>query len=464
VSVLIPIRPVFLGLAVAGLLLAPLAHAGELTLPVQEHRLANGLRVVTLEDHSAPVAIVQVWYHVGSKDEIPGKTGLAHLLEHMMFKGTAAHGPGEFSRLVARGGGDDNAFTSRDYTAYFEKFAADRLELGLRLEAERMRGLRLDPDEFDRERAVVKEERRMRTEDDPQAALVEQVQAAAFVAHPYRNPVIGWMDDLDRVTVADLKAFYDHYYQPGNATLVLVGDFATATVLRQAEAAFGPIPGGAPLPARGFSEPAQRGERGVELRREAKLPFLYAAYHAPTLDHPDGHALEVAAQILAGGKSARLYRSLVQEHQVALYAGAGYDGDAEDPALFTFYGALQPGHTADEWHTLLAAELRRLAEEPVTERELAKAKNQIEAAFVFAQDSVFYLAMTLGRLYTTGRTVANLDDYLPRIRAVTATDVQRVTKTYFQPSNRTEGILIPQPADAGKAPPTSAPLGDGGAQ
>jgi len=453
-----------LSLLVAALLLTPVARADELTLPVQEHRLANGLRVVTLEDHSAPVAIIQVWYHVGSKDEIPGKTGLAHLLEHMMFKGTDAHGPGEFSRLVARGGGDDNAFTSRDYTAYFEKFAADRLELGLRLEAERMRGLRLDPNEFDRERAVVKEERRMRTEDDPQAALVEQVQAAAFVAHPYRNPVIGWMDDLDRVTVADLKAFYDRYYQPNNATLVLVGDFDTAALLRQAEAAFGPIPAGPPLPARRFSEPAQQGERSVELRREAKLTFLYAAYHTPTLDHPDGHALEVAAQLLSGGKSARLYRSLVQEHQVALYAGAGYDGDAEDPALFTFYGALQPGHTTGEWHTLLAEELRRLAEEPVAERELAKAKNQIEAQFVFAQDSVFYLAMTLGRLYTTGRTVADLDAYLPRIRAVTAADVQRVAQTYFQPSNRTEGILIPQAASVAEAPPTSAAPSPGDAQ
>jgi len=453
-----------LGLLVAMLQLGPVARADELTLPVQEHSLANGLRVVTLEDHSAPVAIIQVWYHVGSKDEIPGKTGLAHLLEHMMFKGTDAHGPGEFSRLVARGGGDDNAFTSRDYTAYFEKFAADRLDLGLRLEAERMRGLRLDPSEFDRERAVVKEERRMRTDDDPQAALVEQVQAMAFIAHPYRNPVIGWMEDLDRVTVADLKAFYDRYYQPNNATLVLVGDFDTTTILRQVEAAFGPVPPGPPLPTRGFSEPTQQGERNAELRREAKLTFLYAAYHTPTLDHADGHALEVAAQLLSGGKSARLYRSIVQEHQVALYAGAGYDGDAEDPALFTFYGALQPGHTADEWRTLLAAELRRLAEEPVAERELTKAKNQIEAQFVFAQDSIFYLAMTLGRLYTTGRTVADLDDYLPRIRAVTAVDVQRVATTYFQPSNRTEGILIPQPTAVTSATSPTATENDGGAQ
>jgi zinc protease len=433
----------FLSLLLPTLLVVAAAHGEDLTLPVQEHHLANGLRVVTLEDHSAPVAIVQVWYHVGSKDEVPGKTGLAHLLEHMMFKGTAAHGPGEFSRLVAAGGGDDNAFTSRDYTAYFEKFAADRLDLGLRLEADRMRGLRLDPVEFNRERSVVKEERRMRTEDNPQAALVEQVQAAAFLSHPYRDPVIGWMPDIDRLTVADLKAFYDRYYQPGNATLVLVGDFDTAAVMEEVKAAFGPIPAGPAIAQPHFSELPQHGEREVELRREAQLPFVYVAYHTPTLEDKDGHALEVLAQLLAGGKSARLYRSLVQERRIALYTGASYDSDAEDPSLFTVYGAIQPGHTTEEWQAAVAEELRRLAEEPVPERELTKAKNQIEAQFVFAQDSAFYLAMTLGRLYTTGRGVDDLNAYLPRIRAVTAADVQRVAQTYFGPDQRTVGILIP---------------------
>ncbi|MGD2062655.1 MAG: pitrilysin family protein [Nitrospirota bacterium] len=438
-----------LTLTLAALFAMPAAHGEDLILPVQEHRLANGLRVVTLEDHSAPVAILQVWYHVGSKNEVPGKTGLAHLLEHMMFKGTATLGPGEFSRRVASGGGDDNAFTSRDYTAYFEKFAADRLSLGLRLEADRMRGLRLDPVEFDRERAVVKEERRMRTEDDPQAALVEQVHAAAFVAHPYRGPVIGWMADLDRVTVADLKAFYDYYYQPGNAVLVLVGDFDTSAVLEEVEATFGRIPAGPPPAEPDFSEPRQRGERRIVLRREAQLPFIYVAYHTPTLDHRDGHALEVLAQLLSGGKSARLYQSLVQERQVALYTGASYDSDAEDPALFTVYGAIQPGHTTDEWQGLVATELQRLATEPVPERELTKAKNQIEAQFVFAQDSIFYLAMTLGRLYTTGRGIDDLNTYLARIRAVTAADVQRVARTYFQPDQHTVGILIPERATTG---------------
>ncbi len=440
------------------LLLALPARAQEIHLPVQLHRLANGLRVVTLEEHAAPVAVVQIWYHVGSKDEVAGRTGLAHLLEHNMFNGTKAHPPGTFSRLVARAGGDDNAFTSFDYTAYYEKFAADRLTLGLELEADRMRGLLLTEKQFARERQVVKEERRMRTEDNPESALVEQVRAAAFTAHPYGRPVIGWMEDLDRLEVGDLRRFYDRYYRPDNATLVVVGDFDTATLLTQVERAFGTIEAPPSPPRRHFGEPRQAGERRVTLRRPAKLPFLYAAYHTPTLDHADGPALEVAAQVLAGGKSARLPRDLVEEKRLCLYAGAGYDGDAEDPALFTLYAGLQPGHTPAEVEAALEEEVRRLAAEPVAAAELARAKTQIEAGFVFAQDSPFYLAMTLGRLYTTGRTVKALEQYLPRIRAVTAADVQRVAATYLRRDGRTLGVLIPE---EGKAPPPRPPRGSG---
>lgn len=441
------------------LLLAALpAAAQEIHLPVQLHHLANGLRVVTLEEHAAPVAVVQIWYHVGSKDEVAGRTGLAHLLEHNMFNGTHAHPPGTFSRLVAKAGGDDNAFTSFDYTAYYEKFAADRLTLGLELEADRMRNLLLTEKEFDRERQVVKEERRMRTEDNPESALVEQVRAAAFVAHPYGRPVIGWMEDIDRLTVDDLKRFYERYYRPDNATLVVVGDFDTATLLPEVKRIFGPIEAPPSEGRRTFSEPTQRGERRVTLRRPAKLPFLYAAFPAPTFDHADGPALEVAAQLLAGGKSARLNRSLVETQRLCLYAGAGYDGDAEDPSLFTLYAALQPGHTPEEAEAALEAEVARLAGEPIGAAELAKAKTQLEAGFVFAQDSPFYLAMTLGRLYTTGHTVADLEAYLPRIRAVTAADVQRVVATYLQRDRRTLGVLIPE---AGKAPPVRPPQTSG---
>lgn len=440
--------------ALALLFTALPAAAQEIHLPVATHRLANGLNVVTLEEHAAPVAVVQIWYHVGSKDEVAGRTGLAHLLEHNMFNGTAAHGPGLFSRLVAKAGGDDNAFTSFDYTAYYEKFAADRLTLGLELEADRMRNILLTESEFDRERQVVKEERRMRTEDNPESALVEQVRAAAFVAHPYGRPVIGWMEDLDRLTVDDLRAFYERYYRPDNATLVVVGDFDTATLLPAVERTFGAIHAPPSPPRRIAGEPDQRGERRLTLRRPAKLPFLYAAYHTPTFDHADGPALEVAAQLLAGGKSARLTRELVERLRLCLYAGAGYDGDAEDPSLFTLYAGLQPGHTPAEAETALEHEVARLATEPVGATELAKAQTQMEADFVFAQDSPFYLAMTLGRLYTTGRTKADLEAYLPRIRAVTAADVQRVVATYLKTDRRTLGVLIPE---AGTAPPPRPP-------
>ncbi len=449
------IAPLILPLLLFTALPAP---AQEIHLPVQLHHLANGLKVVTLEEHAAPVAVVQIWYHVGSKDEVAGRTGLAHLLEHNMFNGTRAHGPGIFSRLVAKAGGDDNAFTSFDYTAYYEKFAADRLTLGLELEADRMRNILLTNKELTREREVVKEERRMRTEDNPESALVEQVRAAAFVAHPYGRPVIGWMEDINRLTVDDLRDFYERYYRPDNATLVVVGDFDTAALLSEVKRTFGPIQAPPSPPHRTFSEPRQRGARRVTLHRPAKLPFLYAAYHTPTFDHADGPALEVAAQVLAGGKSARLTRTLVEEKQICLYAGAGYDGDAEDPSLFTLYAGLQPGHTADEAEAALEAEVARLATKPIGAAELAKAKTQLEAGFVFAQDSPFYLAMTLGRLYTTGRTVTDLEAYLPRIRAVTAADIQRVVATYLQGDRRTLGALIPE---EGKAPPPRPPQTSG---
>ncbi|RMF84804.1 MAG: insulinase family protein [Nitrospirae bacterium] len=425
-------------------------------MPVQLHRLANGLRVVTLEAHATPIAVVQIWYHVGSKDEVPGKTGLAHLLEHSMFNGTRRHGPGEHSRLVARAGGDDNAFTSFDYTAYFEKLPAARLDLGLELEADRMRNLLLGPEEFARERRVVQEERRMRTEDDPESALVEQVRAASFLAHPYGQPVIGWMGDIAGLTVADLRAFYDRYYRPDNAVLVVVGDFRTADLLARVERAFGAIHTPPTPRRRRFHEPEQRGARRVTLRRPAKLPFVYTAYHVPTFEAADGPALEVAAQLLAGGKSGRLNRVVVEARRIALYAGAAYDGDAEDPALFTVYAGVQPDHTPEEAEAALAEQVARLGREPVGARELARAKTQLEAAFLFAQDSPFYLATTLGRLYTTGRTVRDLEAYVPRVRAVTAAQVVEAAARYLRPERCTTGVLLPE---AGAAPPPAPPAG-----
>lgn len=441
-------------LAVLGVAGAPAAAgAASIADRVLETTLPNGLKVLVLEESKAPVVTVQVWYRVGSRNEQVGLTGLSHMLEHMMFKGTPTVGPKQFSRVVQRNGGHDNAFTSMDYTVYFENFAADRVGLALELEADRMANLLLEEKEFEPERKVVLEERRLRTEDDPVGALVEEMSAAAFRAHPYRNPIIGWATDIQQYTVGDVVRHYKTYYVPNNAVLVVVGDIKGEAVLPLIREAFGRTPRGPDLPRVRAVEPPQQGERRVTLRREAELPFVYAGYHVPNLTHQDSYALDVAEAVLSGGKSARLYRALVYERQIALYAGASYSRVSADPNLFYLYASVLPGHTPEEVEQALYAEVQRLATEPVSDRELQKAKNQVEADFLLGQDSVFEMARVLGQ----HEAVANWRlwaEYLPGIRPVTPGDVQRVVKEYLVPENRTVGILIPtqkaqQPAGAG---------------
>ena len=427
-----------------GLLLALLAHGAETKeLDVFETTLDNGLKVLLLEEHKAPVVTFHIWYRVGSRNEQFGRTGLAHLLEHMMFKGTEKIGAQEFSQRVRRNGGRDNAFTSQDYTGYFVTIAADRIGLPLELEPDRMANLRLDPAEVNRERDVVMEERRMRTEDDPSSALWEEVQAAAFKAHPYGNPVIGWMEDLQQLTLTDIQNFYKTYYAPNNAVVVVVGDFDRETLLPKIQKAFGSIPRGPEPPPIRSDEPPQKGERRVVLRRpDARLPSLVAAFHVPNLKDPDCYALDVLEVILAGGKSARLYRRLVYEKQLALGAGAYYPRVSADPDLFSLYATPLPGKTVEELEHALYAEIDQLKTELVSPRELQKAKNQIEASFVFSQDSIFSLARRLA----SHEIVAgwrSWEAYLPGIRAVTREDIQRMARKYFTQDNRTVGVLIP---------------------
>ena len=411
-------------------------------LKVTEKVLPNGLKVLLKEDHKSPVVTFQVWYKVGSRNERLGTTGMSHLLEHMMFKGSKKYGPKQFSQTVQRNGGNDNAFTSRDYTAYFENFAADRLEIAMDLESDRMRNLLLDPKEFLSERDVVKEERRMRTEDDPSSAMSEQMMAVAFSAHPYQWPVIGWMADIGNITRDDLEKHYRTYYAPNNATVVIAGDFDGAKAMALAERFFGRIPRGPAVPKVGAVEPPQMGEKRVIVKREAELPVVYAGYLAPNLVNKDSFAINVLQGILSSGKSSRLYRSLVYEKQIALYAGGEYDDVSVDPNLFLLYAGVMPGRTVDEVEKALYAEIDRFKNEPVTDEELQKAKNQAEATFVMSQDSVFYQAMLLGQF----ESVAGwkyLETYLDNIRAVTREDVQRVAKMYFGEDNRTVGILVP---------------------
>ena len=411
-------------------------------LNVIEKVLPNGLKILLKEEHKAPVVTFQIWYKVGARNEQLGKTGLSHLLEHMMFKGSKKYGPKQFSQVVQRNGGNDNAFTSKDYTAYFENFASDRIEISLDLESDRMQNLLVDSREFLSERDVVKEERRMRYEDDPTSTMVEQMMSVAFSAHPYQWPVIGWMADIGNLTRDDLYAHYKTYYAPNNATLVVAGDFDAQKLLPLIEKYFGAVPAGPPVPRVGAEEPKQHGERRVIVKKEAELPAVFAGYHVPNLKHPDVHALNVLQGILASGKSSRLYKSLVYEKQLALYAGGDFDDVSADPNLFYVYAGVMPGKTTDEVEKALYAELERLKTEPASDEELQKAKNQIEASFIMGQDSAFYQAMLLGQ-YETVASWRLLEKYIDGVRAVTKEDVQRVAKEYFSEDNRTVGILVP---------------------
>ena len=434
----------------------PLSVAG-LKEQVFETVLPNGLKVILLENHKAPLVTFQVWYRVGSRNEAWGKTGLSHMLEHMMFKGTEKIGPEEFSRIIQENGGNDNAFTSHDYTAYFENLSADRVQVTIDLEADRMQNLVLREEDFRTERMVVMEERRLRTDDNPQAVLTEQIMATAFQTHPYHWPTIGWMEDISRFTLEDLKAYYKTYYNPVNAILVVVGDFKKGELLPKIEKAFGSYPKGvAPIQDRD-KDPPQIGERRIFIKKEAQLPFLVMGYHVPNLREPDSYVLEVIATILSGGKSSRLYLGLVREKRLVLSADADHSLISRDPDLFTLSADLLPGKEVSEVEKSFNQEIERLQKEPVGEQELEKAKNQLEASFIFGQDSIFNQAMLLAHHEIT-ISWKMIDDYIPSIRKVTPEDIQRVAKKYLIQDNRTVGILIPLPPKEGKPLPEGASI------
>lgn len=420
----------------------------------KEYTLSNDMKVILVEVPKAPVATVQVWYKVGSRNEVMGRAGLSHMLEHMMFKGTAKYPKGTFSRLVRKNGGMDNAFTSQDFTAYFENLAADRVTLALELEADRMQGLILDANEFKTEREVVKEERRLRNEDDPQGALVESLFAQAFMSHPYHWPVIGWFSDLDAMNLDDLQRHYDTYYSPNNATLIVVGDIKADTLLPTIAKLFEPIPKGPSPKALAVTEAPQRGERRFLLKREAQVPFVMMGYRVPNYSSDDSYALNVLESILSHGKSARLYQSLVYEQKTALAVGADYGLMQADPGLFYFYAVVKPGEKVDAVEDGVLKEIQRIQTEPPSELELQRAKNQIEAAHIFEQDSNFRQAMLLGEAETIGAGWRKVSQFVERTRAVTAQDVQRVASHYLSADMRTTGTLIPQPPQTQAASPT----------
>jgi len=410
---------------------------------VQEFALNNGLKILLVEEPKAPVVTVQVWYKVGSRNEVMGRAGLSHMLEHMMFKGTPKYGKGTFSQIIKKNGGNDNAFTSQDYTAYFETLAADKLDLALELEADRLQGLLLDDKEFQLEREVVKEERRLRVEDVPPAYLVEQMYAQAFMTHPYHWPIIGWFNDLDAMTIQDLTAYYKTHYAPNNATLVIVGDVKAETALPLIRKYFDGIPKGTPPTPTSVVEPEQKGERRIVVKREAQLPFIYFGYKAPNFTSPDVRALAVLESILSGGRSARLYDALVYRKPLALQVGAGYNELAADPELFTFYAVVNPNAKIADVEKAVLIEIDRLKKSPPSDMEMQKARNQVEAKYLFEQDSIFRKAMLLGTAETAGAGWRYIADYVDKVRAVTKEDIQRVARKYLNDDTRTVGILIP---------------------
>ena len=405
--------------------------------------LDNGLRVLLLEDQRSPIVSFQMWYRVGSRNEHRGSTGIAHFLEHLMFKGTPSHGPKEFARLVEQNGGQDNAFTSQDVTSYYVDIAADKLDLVIELEADRMQNLLLDPKEIASEREVVIEERRTRTEDDPSGFLGEEVSSIAFKGHPYGAPIIGWMEDVRRVTPEEIRAFYKTYYVPNNAIVVAVGAFRAADVLEKIKKRFGRIPRGKVPPPLLAVEPVQNGERRVTVKKQAELPIVYMAWHVPNHTSDDSVALEVLSTILAGGRASRLYRDLVYQRQLALEAGGDNAYFSLDPNLFWFWATPMPGQIPEKLETELVAHMERLKTEPVTDEELSRAKNQIEAAFVYQEDSIHQRASLLARFELLGG-FALKDSFLAKVRAITPADLTRVARAWFAPERKSVGVLLPK--------------------
>ncbi len=418
---------------------------------IQRHSLANGLQVLMLEDHSAPVLNLQVWYHVGSKDEKPGRTGFAHIFEHMMFKGSAHVGPDEHSRIVEAAGGYDNAYTNDDVTVYWQTFPSNYLERMIWLEADRMGSLNIDEANFKSEREVVKEERRVGVENSPYGRVGEDLADAAFTVHPYKHTTIGSMEDLNKAILEDVREFHSTYYRPDNATVVLVGDFAPAQATAWIEKYFSGIPKPAtPIPRVTVQEPQQKAER-----RNTKwygslspLPAIVAGYHMPAEFTPDSYPLILASNILSGGESSRLFRKLVYEDQMAVQA-AGIGNFTEHPNLFYAVALLNPGRSIAAGEKTLESVLEQMKTQPVDLRELEKAKNQQIAADILGRLSVQERADAIGRAAVVGRDPNLANVSLESFLRVTAADIQRVARQYFDKSQRTV-LLIEPPKPAAK--------------
>ena len=421
---------------------------------VKEFKMANGMKVLVKEDHRAPIVVSQVWYKVGSSYEYSGVTGVSHVLEHMMFKGTNKHPAGEFSRIIAENGGRENAFTGKDFTAYFQQLEKSRLKVSFEMEADRMRNLTLPEKEFKKELAVVIEERRMRTEDKATALTSEQFYATAFTNHPYHQPIIGWMNDLENLQVADIKSWYQKFYAPNNATLVVAGDVNARDVFELAKTYFADLEPSDIASTKPRLDAEQKGERRISVKAPARLPYMIMGYKVPSYktakEDWEPYALEALAYVLSGGSSSRFTKSLVRKQQIAVNADTGYGLFSRLDELFLIDGTPAAGVSIKKLEQAINKELEKVKTTLVTQKELERIKAQAVAEKVYEKDSLFYQAMQIGMLETVGLDWRKNGEYTQRIRQVTAEQIQKVAKKYLVKDTLTVAVLDPQPLSTKK--------------
>lgn len=421
---------------------------------IQRYQLNNGLTILVKEDHRSPVVANMIWYRVGSAYEYSGITGISHALEHMMFQGTPHYPQGKFSKIIAENGGEENAFTSQDYTAYFEKLDHTLLPLAFKLEADRMQNLSLKEKDFVKEIQVVREERRMRTDDNPQALTFERFMAAAYLSTPYHNPAIGWPDDLYHLNIDDLRHWYHTWYVPNNATIVVVGDVKAKDVFKLADQAFGKIPSHVLPPFKTHEEPIPLGERHVMVKKAASQPLIIMGYITPTrVTEPHSwkpYALTLLSGILDSGNSARLTAHLVRGQQIASQVEADYDMYSLYESVFMLVGLPSEKHTVDEIKAALLKEMHQLQTTLVPHVELQKVKDQLIAQRVYSRDSVFQQATTIGTLVSIGLPPDVMDTDIEQLKAITPEQVQQVAREYFTMDRLTSAVLVPQSLKPGE--------------
>jgi len=432
-----------------GALCVPLPTLAAELQPTHEFTLDNGLKVIVREDHRAPVVVSQIWYKVGSSYEKPGQSGLSHALEHMMFKGSGKLEPGEASRVLRELGAEENAFTSDDYTAYYQVLARDRLSVAFELEADRLASLRLPPEEFAREIEVIKEERRLRTDDRPSSLAYERFKAMAYPASGYSTPTIGWMADLQRMKVEELRAWYEAWYAPNNATLVVVGDVRPEEVKTLAQRYFGPIPRRAVPPAKRPLELPEPGERSITLHLKTQLPNLIMGFNVPGLATAKNarpvHALRLISALLDGGSSARLPARLERGEELVSGASTHYDAHTRGDSLFLLSAIpnTQKGKTLAETEAGLWRQLQDLKQRAPSTAELERVRAQVIASLVYERDSITNQATSIGQLETVGLSWTLMDQDLAALEAVTPADIQQAARTYFTRERLSVAHILP---------------------